>query len=76
MINEEWIDENKEKPPFDMPVLCYCRIYGFYIGFYFQIAGNFGNWCDGKDKGVLPPTHWMKLPSRPNSKLIKRTIKS
>lgn len=65
-----WIDETKQKPPFGKHVLCYCRIYGYYIGSYENIApdvsGNiWGNWNDGKHLGVLPPTHWMELPEKP-----------
>lgn len=65
---DNWIDERKQKPPFETWVLCYCRIYGFYIGCYQQILDTgWGNWNDGKELGVLPPTHLQPLPSTPNS---------
>jgi hypothetical protein len=63
-----WHKETEQKPPFDTTVLCYCRIYGYYLGYYFRIdhAFNNGNWCDRKDKGVLPPIAWQYLPLPPN----------
>jgi hypothetical protein len=65
----EWIPVAKKLPPFDEWVLAYCRIYGCYIGSYQRIAPDtsYGNWNDGKNLGVLPPTHWMPLPEPPTS---------
>lgn len=58
-----WHEETKIKPPFGVHVLCYCKIYGYYIGSYERIEDtNWGNWHDGKQLGVLPPIHWMELP--------------
>lgn len=62
---DNWIEEQHNKPPFDTLVLVHCRIYGYYLATWQQIEGQWGNWHDGTNLGVLPPTHWMYLPERP-----------
>lgn len=69
-----WIPTKQKLPPFDTPVLVYCKIYGKYIGLYQRIipSSNYGLWSDGEKSGLLPPTHWMPLPGPPkNSKEVK-----
>jgi len=65
----QWIPVTPDTmPEFDTWVLCYCRIYGFYIGCHQRILDtNYGNWNDGKDLGILPPIFWMLLPEKPNN---------
>jgi hypothetical protein len=54
------------RPKFNELVLCYCEIYGFFLGSYDQISGTaWGNWRRGDELGILPPTHWMYLPEKP-----------
>jgi len=69
MKKEEWIKTSNTRPPFNKPVLGYSPIYGRSIYTYEPIglfAGiEHGNWHDGKQLGVLPPTHWMNLPEPP-----------
>ena len=61
-----WINVKDAKPKFNTWVLVYCKVYGFYIGGYEQIEDTaWGQWSDGKNSGVLPPTHWMPLPEPP-----------
>jgi len=63
----KWIRTSERLPEFDIPVLCYCRIYGKYIGWHQRLDPDYdvGNWHDGKNLGVLPPTHWLPLPPNP-----------
>ena len=63
-----WRNTQFEKPPFSLPVLVFCRIYGRYITTYEQIIDDYeaGNWVDHEGrKGGLPPTHWQYLPDFP-----------
>lgn len=64
-----WVKCSEELPEFDVPVLVSCKIYGRWIytyQFIGEIGGQkYGNWHDGKQLGVLPPTHWMPLPPSP-----------
>lgn len=57
-------------PDFDVTVIVYCKIYGVFTAWHQYIgdfAGEkFGNWHDGKQLGILPPTHWKSLPKPPN----------
>lgn len=64
---QRWIPvEENSMPDFDTPVLVWCRIWGRYIGSYNRIHDtNWGNWHDGKELGVLPPTLWQPLPEIP-----------
>lgn len=65
---EQWILEKENKPDFGIPVLGWNDIYGRWIYTYEQIGGKdsvWGNWHDGKQLGVLPPTHWCYLPQPP-----------
>ncbi len=66
-MEQNWIEEKRSKPPFGEWVLCFCRIYGRYIGCYERLieGSSYGNWNDGKQLGVLPPTHWQYLPEPP-----------
>ncbi len=68
-MESNWIKTSSKLPEFDTPVLVFCKIYGRYIGSYNFIGEAFGekhgNWHDGKQLGVLPPTHWQPLPERP-----------
>lgn len=67
MLGNRWIPVSERLPEFDTWVLCYCKIYGFYIGSYQRILDTcHGNWNDGKDLGVLPPIYWQPLPQSPN----------
>ena len=56
----DWVKTKDKNPPFDLWVLCYHPMFGKYIGCFQQIDKDysFGNWCDGKDFGTVPPTHW------------------
>jgi hypothetical protein len=64
----KWIDVKERLPEFGKIVLCHCSIYGRYIGFYQQIDDtDWGNWSGMEQLGILPPTHWMPLPSSPPS---------
>lgn len=72
-LEEKWIDERLHKPKFGVPVFVRCRIYGRAIYTYENLDPEnpkckWGNWHDGKELGVLPPTHWMELPAFPNPK--------
>jgi hypothetical protein len=69
----EWYLEKNTKPTFNLPVIVECAIYGRYIGWYQQIIGEFGNWHDGKQLGVLPPIKWAHIPSttHPYEQLLK-----
>lgn len=58
----KWISVNDAKPEFNNTVLCYCRIYGTFIGSYDHVAGIYGNWRRGDEFGILPPVKWMELP--------------
>lgn len=64
-----WIPVAERLPDFGESVLVFCRIYGRYVGQYVFIGEfrgeKYGNWHDGKNLGVLPPTHWMPLPEPP-----------
>jgi hypothetical protein len=58
----------KTLPKFDTPVLCYCEIYGRFVGVYSQIDGtNWGQWSNQKEIGILPPKAWQPLPPAPSS---------
>lgn len=65
----EWIATEDRLPEFDTNVLVFCRIYGRFTASYVFIGEAFGekwgNWHDGKQLGILPPTHWMPLPEPP-----------
>lgn len=61
----KWISVDEFKPAFGMRVLVFCRIYGSYIASFEHIGHGHGNWHDGKQLGVLPPTHWMLLANDP-----------
>lgn len=62
----KWISCKERLPDFDKPVLCFCRIYGRYIGWHQRIDNtNYGNWHDGTNLGVLPPIYWQELPEPP-----------
>jgi len=67
----KWIRVGERVPDFDVPVLVFCRIYGFYIATFKRIAPDcdIGNWHDGESLGVLPPTHWAYCRSRRKTKL-------
>lgn len=64
-----WVKCSDRLPEFDTPVLVFCELYGRAIYthvFIGEFQGDkFGNWHDGKSLGVLPPTHWMPLPPKP-----------
>lgn len=65
-----WIETKNKLPEFNKWVLCYCRIYGYYIGSYKQIDDtNWGNWHDGKELGVLPPVLWQYMEEIPMNHL-------
>ena len=68
-FQQEWIPVEVRLPEFGESVLVFCRIYGRFIASY-EFIGEFqnekyGNWSDGKNIGILPPTHWMLLPLPP-----------
>lgn len=60
-----WVKETDKKPQFDKTVVCWCQIYGLYLGRYIHIGFGYGNWNNGRDTGVLPPIYWMELPEPP-----------
>jgi len=64
------INVDDRLPEYDLPVLCYCRIYGRFIGTYERIEPDIdaGVWRRGNESGILPPTHWSPLPPPPNDK--------
>ena len=65
----EWISVKDRLPSRDTTVLCFCRIYGRYVGSYQGIdVTDFGQWCNQSDCGILPPTHWMPLPEPPKER--------
>ena len=64
----EWVKTKDKLPDFSTPVLGWNDIYERWIYTYEQIGGKdsvWGNWHDGKQLGVLPPTHWCYLPQPP-----------
>lgn len=66
-LANEWVKVSEMLPEFEAWVLCYCGIYGYYIGQYQQILDtNHGQWCDGKESGCLPPIFWLPLPTPPS----------
>jgi len=71
----EWIPTKERLPPFGVQVLCYCRVYGRYIGSYERLDENYaaGNWQDGERLGDLLPTYWMYLPPAPHNQQIQPT---
>jgi hypothetical protein len=40
---------------------------GYLIGAWLQPPGYCAHWCDGRPKLGLDPTHWMPLPTPPNT---------
>lgn len=65
----EWISVKEKLPKMGVWVLAYCAIHGLYIGCNKRIPGaNWGEWDNGNERGVLPPTHWMSLPEAPTIK--------
>ena len=67
----EWIKTSERLPKFGVPCLVYCKIYGRFIATYEHIGGNWGNWHDGKDLGILPPIYWMYLPDSPKTDIYE-----
>ncbi len=61
----EWVKEINDKPDFGKLVLCYCRIYGYFLGSYNYIDLGYGNWRRGAEFGILPPVYWAILPEEP-----------
>ncbi len=65
----EWISVKDRLPEFDEYVLAYCRIHGRFLATYEFIdefdGQKYGNWRNGEELGILPPTHWMPLPKPP-----------
>ena len=63
----KWITVTPETiPELNEPVLVRCKIYGRFIATYEDIGAgkNWGNWRDSNGNlGILPPTHWMPLPT-------------
>lgn len=55
-----WVQEKYRKPEFNKSVLCYCRIWGVFLGSYERLDPDYdwGNWRREDELGVLPPTHW------------------
>ena len=61
-----WISVKDRLPEFDDWVICYCPIWGRFLGSYERISGSdWGNWSRDEEKGILPPSHWMPLPDPP-----------
>ncbi len=60
----KWTRVKNFKPPINMPILCYCKIYGIYTGVLSDVNG-FPQWFDQINGDILPPTHWMPLPDAP-----------
>lgn len=65
-----WIPVNERLPEYDTAVLCFCRIYGRFVGEYSRIEPDIdeGIWSGPSGTGILPPTDWMPLPSPPEDK--------
>lgn len=40
---------------------------GYLIGAWLQPPGYVAHWCDGRPKIGPDPTHWMPLPTPPNT---------
>lgn len=65
-MSAQWNLTNQSKPEFDRWVLCWCKIYGYYIGKYEQIEDTgWGQWNNGEKSGYLPPIYWQHLPAVP-----------
>ena len=66
-LERRWIPVSERLPEYDVMILCFCRIYGCFMGVYSRIADDVdaGVWSDFEESGVLPPTHWMLLPEGP-----------
>lgn len=69
-IEDKWIPVSERMPEFNESVLVFCRVYGRFLATYEHIGDfkgeKFGNWRDFKGHlGILPPTHWMPLPTPP-----------
>ena len=65
----EWISIKDRLPELGEHVLVFCNIYGIFIASYEDIGAGkkWGNWRDfNGNLGILPPTHWMPLPTPPN----------
>ena len=68
--SSQWISVTDRLPEFGETILVYCKIYGRFLATYEYIGEvdrkKYGNWRDFRgNSGILPPTHWMPLPSPP-----------
>lgn len=62
----KWISVDEKLPEADETVLCYCRIWGRYVGCMTKILyTNNHQWSNSTETGILPPTYWQPIPEPP-----------